>query len=61
MHSIKEFADLSPTTLADVVGAGQVMDLGIRPLKEAAQTLDDWQADHRARIDVALAEAGFSA
>lgn len=28
----KNFADLSPTTLADVVGAEQVMDIGIRPL-----------------------------
>jgi 4-hydroxy-4-methyl-2-oxoglutarate aldolase len=26
------FADLSPTTLADVLGAEQVMDMGIRPL-----------------------------
>jgi 4-hydroxy-4-methyl-2-oxoglutarate aldolase len=26
------FADLSPTTLADVLGAEQVMDIGIRPL-----------------------------
>ena len=26
------FADLSPTTLADVLGRGQVMDVGIRPL-----------------------------
>ncbi|MEY9871580.1 4-hydroxy-4-methyl-2-oxoglutarate aldolase [Streptacidiphilus sp. MAP12-33] len=32
MHTIEEFAELSPTTLADVVGVGQVMDLGIRPL-----------------------------
>jgi regulator of RNase E activity RraA len=32
MQTIKDFAELSPTTLADVVGAGQVMDLGIRPL-----------------------------
>ncbi|WP_042378213.1 RraA family protein [Streptacidiphilus melanogenes] len=32
MNTINDFADLSPTTLADVLGADQVMDLGIRPL-----------------------------
>ncbi|MFE9423672.1 RraA family protein [Kitasatospora sp. NPDC006697] len=32
METIKGFAELSPTTLADVVGAAQVMDLGIRPV-----------------------------
>jgi 4-hydroxy-4-methyl-2-oxoglutarate aldolase len=30
------FADLSPTTLADVLGAEQVMDIGIRPLWDPA-------------------------
>ncbi|MFE6505521.1 RraA family protein [Kitasatospora sp. NPDC057738] len=28
--------------------------------KEAAETLDDWEAAHRARIDRALAELGFT-
>ncbi|GAA1935879.1 diguanylate cyclase [Kitasatospora viridis] len=32
MDTIRDFAELSPTTLADVLGAEQVMDLGIRPL-----------------------------
>jgi 4-hydroxy-4-methyl-2-oxoglutarate aldolase len=27
-----EFVEISPTTLADVLGRGQVMDIGIRPL-----------------------------
>lgn len=28
----REFEDISPTTLADLLGRGQVMDIGIRPL-----------------------------
>ncbi|WP_042416547.1 RraA family protein [Streptacidiphilus anmyonensis] len=32
MTTTDDFAELSPTTLADVLGADQVMDLGIRPL-----------------------------
>ncbi|MFJ6771692.1 RraA family protein [Kitasatospora sp. NPDC091257] len=31
-----------------------------RLAKEAAETLDDWEAAHRARIDRALAELGFT-
>lgn len=27
-----EFGDISPTTLADLLGRGQVMDIGVRPL-----------------------------
>ncbi|MEU9132615.1 RraA family protein [Kitasatospora sp. NPDC048540] len=36
MNDTTGFADLSPTTLADVLGHGQVMDLGIRPLWPSA-------------------------
>lgn len=32
MTDVAGFRDLSPTTLADVQGRGQVMDMGIRPL-----------------------------
>ncbi|MFD5074783.1 RraA family protein [Streptomyces sp. NPDC058371] len=32
MAGISGFKDLSPTTLADVLGRAQVMDIGIRPL-----------------------------
>ncbi len=32
MDDITGFAGISPTTLADILGAGQVMDIGIRPL-----------------------------
>ncbi|WP_328886506.1 RraA family protein [Streptomyces sp. NBC_00316] len=31
MDDVTEFRDLSPTTLADVLGRGQVMDIGVRP------------------------------
>ncbi|MFF9508477.1 RraA family protein [Streptomyces sp. NPDC014724] len=32
MNDVTEFKDISPTTLADLLGREQVMDLGIRPL-----------------------------
>ncbi|MCX5384260.1 RraA family protein [Streptomyces sp. NBC_00083] len=32
MNDIDEFKSISPTTLADLLGRGQVMDIGIRPL-----------------------------
>lgn len=32
MSDVTEFEDISPTTLADVLGREQVMDIGIRPL-----------------------------
>ncbi|MGW2085230.1 RraA family protein [Streptomyces sp. NPDC001880] len=32
MNDTSEFKDISPTTLADLLGRGQVMDIGIRPL-----------------------------
>jgi regulator of RNase E activity RraA len=32
MSDVTGFSDISPTTLADVLGRGQVMDIGIRPL-----------------------------
>jgi 4-hydroxy-4-methyl-2-oxoglutarate aldolase len=32
MSDVTGFADISPTTLADVLGREQVMDIGIRPL-----------------------------
>ncbi|MFB7745868.1 RraA family protein [Streptomyces sp. NPDC056132] len=32
MNDFSEFKDIPPTTLADVVGRRQVMDIGIRPL-----------------------------
>lgn len=32
MSDVTGFQDISPTTLADVLGRGQVMDIGIRPL-----------------------------
>ncbi|MEV7720417.1 RraA family protein [Streptomyces sp. NPDC088184] len=32
MNDKSEFKDVSPTTLADLLGRGQVMDIGIRPL-----------------------------
>jgi 4-hydroxy-4-methyl-2-oxoglutarate aldolase len=32
MNDVTGFLDISPTTLADVLGAEQVMDIGIRPL-----------------------------
>ncbi|MGW3087194.1 RraA family protein [Streptomyces sp. NPDC001108] len=32
MNDANEFTDISPTTLADLLGRGQVMDIGIRPL-----------------------------
>jgi len=32
MTGVPEFKNFSPTTLADVLGRGQVMDIGIRPL-----------------------------
>jgi regulator of RNase E activity RraA len=28
--------------------------------KEAAQSLDEWEADHRARVDKALRDNGFA-
>jgi 4-hydroxy-4-methyl-2-oxoglutarate aldolase len=39
---------------SDVLAAARA-----RLAKEAAETLDAWQAAHRARIDEILAEAGF--
>lgn len=33
MNDVSEFKDISPTTLADLLGRGQVMDIGIRPLR----------------------------
>ncbi|WP_167160540.1 RraA family protein [Streptomyces sp. MBT27] len=32
MNDISEFKNIPPTTLADIVGRAQVMDIGIRPL-----------------------------
>lgn len=32
MNDVAGFADVPPTTLADLLGRGQVMDIGIRPL-----------------------------
>ncbi|MER5741886.1 RraA family protein [Streptomyces sp. NPDC002225] len=32
MNDANEFTGISPTTLADLLGRGQVMDIGIRPL-----------------------------
>ncbi|QHY96950.1 4-carboxy-4-hydroxy-2-oxoadipic acid aldolase [Streptomyces sp. S4.7] len=32
MNDLSGFKDISPTTLAESLGRGQVMDLGIRPL-----------------------------
>jgi regulator of RNase E activity RraA len=32
MKDLTEFRKISPTTLADILGRGQVMDIGIRPL-----------------------------
>jgi regulator of RNase E activity RraA len=32
MNNIAGFKDISPTTLADILGRAQVMDIGIRPL-----------------------------
>jgi 4-hydroxy-4-methyl-2-oxoglutarate aldolase len=32
MMNTTGFSEISPTTLADILGAGQVMDIGIRPL-----------------------------
>lgn len=40
--------------------AGQVLaDARARQAKEEAETLDDWESAHRARIDKILAQAGF--
>lgn len=36
MSDVTGFTGISPTTLADVLGRGQVMDIGIRPLWPAA-------------------------
>jgi len=36
MSDVTGFQDISPTTLADVLGGGQVMDIGIRPLWPSA-------------------------
>jgi len=32
MHDVTPFQQISPTTLGDVLGRDQVMDVGIRPL-----------------------------
>jgi 4-hydroxy-4-methyl-2-oxoglutarate aldolase len=32
MSDVTDFTDIPPTTLADLLGRGQVMDIGIRPL-----------------------------
>ncbi|MGW5532582.1 RraA family protein, partial [Streptomyces xanthochromogenes] len=32
MNDISEFKNIPPTTLADIAGRAQVMDIGIRPL-----------------------------
>jgi regulator of RNase E activity RraA len=39
---------------ADVLDAARA-----KLVKEAAETLDEWEAAHRARIDEILAEGGF--
>ncbi|MEV8451554.1 RraA family protein [Streptomyces sp. NPDC052095] len=41
-------------------GAGQVLlDARAKAAKEAAESLDDWEAAHRTRIDAILHSAGF--
>lgn len=37
MYDVSGFKDISPTTLADLLGRGQVMDAGIRPLWPSGQ------------------------
>lgn len=37
MYDVSGFSDISPTTLADLLGRGQVMDIGIRPLWPSKQ------------------------
>ncbi|MCM2413505.1 RraA family protein [Streptomyces sp. RKAG290] len=37
MYDVSGFRDISPTTLADLLGRGQVMDIGIRPLWPSKQ------------------------
>lgn len=39
MYDVSGFKDISPTTLADVLGRAQVMDSGIRPLWASRQRL----------------------
>lgn len=35
-------------------------DAGAKPAKEAAETLDVWEAAHRGRVEKILAERGFT-
>jgi 4-hydroxy-4-methyl-2-oxoglutarate aldolase len=37
-----------------------LVDAGARLAKEAAETLDEWEAVHRARVEKLLAERGFA-
>lgn len=37
MYDVSGFRDISPTTLADLLGRGQVMDIGMRPLWPSKQ------------------------
>lgn len=37
MYDVSGFRDISPTTLADLLGRGQVMDIGMRPLWPSQQ------------------------
>lgn len=39
MSDVTDFTDIPPTTLADLLGRGQVMDIGIRPLWSSAPRL----------------------
>ncbi|RJQ78910.1 RraA family protein [Amycolatopsis panacis] len=54
-------ADEEGVVVVPAAGSDQVLADALAKLaKEAAQTLDHWEADHRARIDAALLAAGFT-
>jgi hypothetical protein len=85
-----DFGGVPSATVADVLGRGCVMDIGVRPLwrppvrlagpaytpggragevlaaararlaEEARETLDDWEAAHRLRIENTLRDKGFA-